>query len=86
LAHDEFFLSSNAQTFLGGFNNFNHLKICKMADGSYAQILFPAGFAGQGVIGKDPTVWLDGARPAKTFILPSFLVNTPAQPHGVTNT
>jgi hypothetical protein len=66
------FLSSNAKTFLGGFNNFNHLKISKMADGSYAQILFPAGFAGQGVIGKVPTVWLDGARPANTHNPPSF--------------
>jgi hypothetical protein len=24
---------------------------------------FMAGFAGQGVVNKDPTVWLDGAKP-----------------------
>ncbi len=29
----------------------------------YAQINFPAGFASQGGLIKDPTVWLDGARP-----------------------
>jgi hypothetical protein len=44
-----------------------------MADGSYAQILFPAGFAGQSVLGKDLTIWLDGARPANTHNPPSFL-------------
>ncbi len=27
---------------------------------NYAQIVYPAGFAGQGVINKDPIVWLDG--------------------------
>ncbi len=26
---------------------------------SYAKIIFPAGFAGQGVLNKDPTVWPD---------------------------
>ncbi len=36
--------------------------------------IFPAGFAGQGVLNKDHTVWLDGARPnpkstSKTFKL-----------------
>ncbi len=30
---------------------------------SYAQIIFLAGFASQGIVNKDPTVWLDGARP-----------------------
>jgi hypothetical protein len=43
-----------------------------MTDWIYAQIIFPVGFAGQGVIGKDPTVWLDGARPANTHNPPSF--------------
>jgi len=28
-----------------------------------AQIIFPAGFASHGVLDKDPTVWLNGARP-----------------------
>ncbi len=41
---------------------------------------FPAGFAGQGVLNKSPTVWLDGARPANTCIPSSFLGNTPVQP------
>ncbi len=27
-------------------------------------IIFLAGFANQGVLNKDPTVWLDGAGPA----------------------
>jgi hypothetical protein len=57
-----------------------------MTDWSYAQIIFPAGFDSQSVLGKDPSIWLDRAGPANTFILLSCLVNTPAQPHGVTNT
>jgi hypothetical protein len=28
----------------------------------FAESIFPAGFAGQGVHGKDPMVWLGGAR------------------------
>jgi len=32
---------------------------------------------------KDPTVWLDGARPANTCISPSFLGNVPAQLHSL---
>ncbi len=27
---------------------------------NYAQIVYPAGFDGQGVINKDPIIWLDG--------------------------
>jgi hypothetical protein len=34
---------------------------------------FLAGIASQGVTDNDPTVWLDGARPANTCIPPSFL-------------
>ncbi len=34
---------------------------------------FPASFASERLLNKDPTVWLDGARPATTSILPSFL-------------
>ncbi len=30
---------------------------------SYAQIIFPAGFADQGVLNKDPTPWVDGNGP-----------------------
>jgi len=35
-------------------------------------IIVPAGFASQGVLNKDPTVWLDVARPTNICI-PSFL-------------
>ncbi len=35
------------------------------------------------VLSKDPIVWLDGARPAKTCIPPSFLRNMPMQTHSV---
>ncbi len=31
----------------------------------YAQIIFLAGFVGQGGVNKDPTVWPDGAIIAK---------------------
>jgi hypothetical protein len=31
-------------------------------------------------LGKDPTVWLDGARPAKTCIPPSFQGNAYTEP------
>ncbi len=44
-------------------------------------IIFPPGKADQGVPNKDPTVWLDGARPANTCIPPSFPGNLPMQPH-----
>jgi hypothetical protein len=33
-------------------------------------IIFQAGFASQGVLNKDPTVWLDEAGPANTCIPP----------------
>jgi hypothetical protein len=36
---------------------------------SYAQIIFPASFAGQVVLYKDPTVWLDGARPSRITLI-----------------
>jgi hypothetical protein len=39
-----------------------------------------------GVLNKDPTVWLYGARPANTCILPSFSGNTPALLHGIPTT
>jgi len=35
---------------------------------------FLAGFASQGVLNKDPTVWLDGAKPANTqHLYPTLL-------------
>ncbi len=30
--------------------------------------MFLAGFVGQGVLNKDPTIWLDGTIPANTCI------------------
>jgi hypothetical protein len=40
------------------------LKVCQIhcSHWSYAQIIFPAGFACQGGLNKDATQWLDGAR------------------------
>jgi hypothetical protein len=52
------------------------LLICDLA-------IFPAGFASQGVLNKDPTVWLDAARLANTCIPPFFLENVSAQPHSI---
>ncbi len=37
-----------------------------------------------GVIKNDPTVWLDGAKLAKTFMPPYFQGNVPVQLQGVT--
>ncbi len=31
-------------------------------------VIFPAGFAGQRVLSKDPTVWLDEARPPLGYV------------------
>jgi hypothetical protein len=41
---------------------FVELRVCQIHC-SYAQIIFPIGFAIQGVLNKDLTVWLDGAKP-----------------------
>ncbi len=46
------------------------LYVCKYIKISYYNYL--AGFPGQGVLNKDPTAWLDRARPANTPILSSF--------------
>jgi hypothetical protein len=46
---------------------------------------FRASFASQGVLNKDPTVLLNGARPANTCIPPSFPGNAPAHPNRVPN-
>jgi hypothetical protein len=43
---------------------------------------FLARFAGQVFLNKDSTIWLDGARPVNTYILPSFPGNRPAELHG----
>jgi hypothetical protein len=37
----------------------------------------------KGALNKDPTVWLDGARPVNTCIPPSFEENMPMQLQGV---
>ncbi len=39
---------------------------------SYAQIIFPGGFANQDILNKDPTVWLDGARPPPKYVIIQF--------------
>ncbi len=39
---------------------------------SYAQIIFPASFANQRVLNKDPTVWLDGAIPPPKVVVTNF--------------
>jgi hypothetical protein len=36
---------------------------------SNAHIIFPASYAGKGVLNKDTTVWLDGARPPPISLL-----------------
>jgi hypothetical protein len=44
---------------------------------------FLAGFVIQGFINKDPTIWVDGARPANTWIPLSFLGNMAAWWQGI---
>ncbi len=44
------------------------LWVCRI-HWSYAQIIFPAGFAGQKALCKDPTVWLDEARPPSISLM-----------------
>jgi hypothetical protein len=51
------------------------LQVCKKISEIGARLR--SFFAGRGVLNKDPTICLDGARPANTSILYSFLV--PAQ-------
>jgi hypothetical protein len=45
--------------------------------------IFRDSFAGKGVLHNDPTVYLYGARPAKTYNPPSLLGNVPVQPPSV---
>ncbi len=52
---------------------------------SFFCLNYPASFASQQVLNKDPTVWLDGARPDSTSIPPSFYWNTPMQLHVALN-
>jgi hypothetical protein len=42
---------------------FGRIGSCRIQYWSYAKIIFPAGFAGQGVLNKHPTVWLDDRLP-----------------------
>jgi len=35
----------------------------------FAESIFPVGKANQGVLNKDPTVWLDGVRPPPLILL-----------------
>ncbi len=56
--------------------------VCKFLKKQFSAIFY-GSFAGQGFLNKDPTVWLDGARPANTCIPPSFLESVLTQPRGV---
>ncbi len=47
----------------------------------YELVISLASFAGQEVLNKDPTVWLDGAGHANTSISPSFSGNAPVRLH-----
>ncbi len=44
-----------------------------MLNQEFVKLIFLAGFTGQGVLSKDPTVWLDGAEPQPvSFIGPAI--------------
>jgi hypothetical protein len=45
--------------------------------------MFLAGFVSQGVLNKDPIVWLDGDSPANSCFPPSFLGNAPTLPSSI---
>ncbi len=47
-----------------------YMKISKI--GAMLRSLFLTGFAGQGVLNKDPTVWLDGAMPPPNYIIGQY--------------
>jgi hypothetical protein len=36
----------------------------------FIEFIFPASFGSQGVLGKDPAVWIDGARALTLLVLP----------------
>jgi hypothetical protein len=66
------FFVRNTTSVHGGFIDkkyiYKYMKICKIG----AMLIFLAGFTGQGVLNKDPIVWLHGARPThKNFIAQS---------------
>ncbi len=56
----------NCQTVLMVSENLLQLDSVKKYVSKF--IIFPAGFASKGVLNKDPTVWLDGARSPKRYI------------------
>jgi hypothetical protein len=84
------FLLSDNKNFLGEYFEqkylFIYIKINKMVNWSYAQIIFPSSFAGQGVLNMDPDLGLDGARPANTSVALSFFGNMPMHQCGVSET
>ncbi len=48
-------------------SNIQIKNIClQVYTNQFKTTIFLAGFPGQGFLNKDPTVWLDGARPANT--------------------
>ncbi len=42
---------------------------CQIHYWSYAQIIFTGGFASQGLLNKDPIVWLDGRPPPVSLVM-----------------
>ncbi len=55
-------LGNDVSLNLGYHNTSTNWELAKSRD-SYVKIIFPAGFAGKGVINKGPALWIDGARP-----------------------
>jgi len=47
-------------------------KFIEISNRSSALIIFPAGFAHQGALNKDSTVWLDGVRPPPNGLVNNF--------------
>jgi hypothetical protein len=56
----------NRQTVLTGSENLQQLDSVKKYVSKF--IILLAGFAGKGVLNKDPTIWLDGARSPPKYI------------------
>jgi hypothetical protein len=50
---------------------------------THFRLIFSCQLCRPGVINKDPSVWLDAARPANTSFPPSFPGNTPVQPRSI---
>ncbi len=55
---------SPAETIFWGWQN-DRYKAHQVSENT--ESIFPGGFACQGVLKKDPTVWLDGARQPQKY-------------------